>query len=72
MQSWAQYQPLRYSRGVKSESGTKTSPEFARFDALVGKVMSVPPDEVKQRIAQDHETYKPKKKKSKATKTPPR
>lgn len=50
----------------------RTSEEFARFNALVGKVLSVPPGELKQRIAQDSATYKPKKKKRKATKTPPR
>jgi hypothetical protein len=52
----------------------KTSPEFERFNALVGKVLSLPPDEAKRRIEQDHETYKPKrqkKSKTKTTQTPP-
>jgi hypothetical protein len=50
----------------------RTSPEFDRFSALVGKVLSVPPETVKRRLEADRETYKPKKKKDKATKTPPR
>jgi hypothetical protein len=50
----------------------KTSPEFERFNALVGRVLSVPPETVKGRLEADRETYKPKKKKRKATKTPPR
>jgi hypothetical protein len=54
------------------EPGAKQSPEFVRFNALVGKVLSVPSDELKQRIAQDQATFKPKKKKRKATKAPPR
>jgi hypothetical protein len=55
-------------------SSPKTSPEFQRFNALVGKVLSLPPDEAKRRIEQDHETYKPKKQKKsklKTTQTPP-
>jgi hypothetical protein len=55
---------------VKSEP--KPFTEFVRFDALVGKVLSVPPETLKRRIEEDRETYKPKKKKRKATKTPPR
>lgn len=50
----------------------RTSPEFDRFNALVGKVLSVPPETLKRRLAEDRETYKPQKKKRKATKTPPR
>jgi hypothetical protein len=50
----------------------QTSDEFRRFNALVGKVLSVPPEAVKSRLEADRETYKPKKKKRKATKTPPR
>jgi len=55
---------------MKTEA--KTSPEFDRFNALVGRVLSVPPETVKSRLAADRETYKPKKKKRKATKTRPR
>jgi hypothetical protein len=50
----------------------QTSEEFARFNALVGKVLSVPPETLKRRLEEDRETYKPKKKKGKATKNPPR
>jgi hypothetical protein len=50
----------------------KTSPEFDRFNTLVGKVLSVPPETLKRRLEADRETYKPKKKKDKAKKTPPR
>jgi hypothetical protein len=39
----------------------KTSPEFDRFNALVGKVLSVPKDVLKQRIAEDRK--KPKRNK---------
>ena len=62
----------RYDGCMKSS--TKTSPEFEKFNALVGRVMSLPPDEAKRRIEQDHETYKPKKQKKsklKTTQTPP-
>jgi hypothetical protein len=55
---------------MKSEP--RTSPEFDRFNALVGKVLSVPPETLKRRLEEDRETYKPQKKKRKATKTPPR
>jgi hypothetical protein len=55
---------------MKSEP--RTSPEFDRFNALVGKVLSVPPEALKRRLEADRETYKPQKKKRKATKTPPR
>ena len=48
------------------------SEEFRRFDALVGQVMSVPPETLKRRLAEDKETFKPKKKKAKARKSPPR
>ncbi len=48
------------------------SEEFAKFNALVGKVLSVPPETLKRRLEADRETYKPQKKKRKATKTPPR
>jgi hypothetical protein len=48
----------------------RTSEEFARFNALVGKVLSIPPETLKRRLEEDRETYKPKKKK--ATKTPTR
>jgi hypothetical protein len=54
------------------KSSTKTSPEFERFNALVGRVLSVPSATLKRRLEEDKETYKPKKKKGKATKTPPR
>jgi hypothetical protein len=50
----------------------RTSEEFARFNALVGKVLSVPPETLKRRLEADRETYKPQKKKRKATKAPPR
>jgi hypothetical protein len=53
---------------VKATSNT----EFSRFNALVGKVLSVPPETLKRRLEEDTETYKPKKKKGKAKKTPPR
>ena len=43
---------------MKSEA--KTSPEFARFNALVGKVLSVPPETLKRRLEEDRETYKPR------------
>ena len=48
------------------------SPDFERFNALVGKVLSVPPETLKLRLEEDRETYKPQKRKRKATKTPPR
>ena len=48
------------------------SEEFAKFNALVGKVLSVPPETLKRRLEADRETYKPEKKKRKATKTPSR
>ncbi len=50
----------------------RTSPEFERFNALVGKVLAVPPETLKRRLEADRETYKPQKKKRKATKTQPR
>jgi hypothetical protein len=50
----------------------RTSEEFARFNALVGKVLSVPPETLKRRLEEDRETYKPKKKKGKAKEAPPR
>lgn len=50
----------------------RRSEEFARFNALVGKVLSVPPETLKRRLEDDRETYKPQKKKRKATKTPTR
>lgn len=49
-----------------------TQTEFARFDTLVGKVLTVPPETLKRRLESDKETYKPKKKKGKATRKPPR
>jgi hypothetical protein len=55
---------------MKSTAGT--SPEFERFNALVGRVLSVPPATLKRRLEEDKETYKPKKKKGKAKETPPR
>ena len=54
------------------DSDAKRTPEFERFNALVGKVLSVPPETLKRRLEEDRETYKPKKKKGKAKKTPPR
>ena len=54
------------------DSEAKHSPEFARFNSLVSKVLSVPPETLKRRLDEDRETYKPKKKKGKAKKTPPR
>jgi hypothetical protein len=53
-------------------SSPKASSEFERFNALVGKVLSVAPETLKRRLEEDRETYKPQKKKRKATKTPPR
>lgn len=50
----------------------RTSEEFTRFNALVGKVLSIPPETLKRRLEADRETYKPQKKKRKATKAPPR
>jgi hypothetical protein len=41
------------------ETKAATSPEFERFDALVGRVLSVPTAEVQRRIAADK--CKPKK-----------
>jgi hypothetical protein len=35
------------------ETKAATSPEFARFDALVGRVLSVPTAEIQKRIAAD-------------------
>ena len=61
---------MRYSIAMDYEA--KRSPEFARFNTLVGKVLSVPPETLKKRLEEDRETYKPKKKKGKAKKTPPR
>lgn len=55
---------------MKSEP--QTSPEFDKFNALVGKVLSVPPETLKRRLEEDRETPKPAKKKKKTTKTPPR
>lgn len=55
---------------MKSEP--RTSPEFDKFNALVSKVLSVPPETLKRRLEADRETYKPQKKKRKATKSPPR
>ncbi len=54
------------------DSEAKRSPEFARFNSLVSKVLSVPPETLKRRLEEDRETYRPKKKKGKAKKTPPR
>ena len=48
------------------------SEEFAKFNTLVGRVLSVPPETLKRRLEADRETYKPKKKKDKAKKTPAR
>jgi len=48
------------------------SKEFERFNALVGKVLSVPPETLKRRLEEDRGTHKPKKKKSKSRKTPKR
>jgi hypothetical protein len=50
----------------------RTSPEFDRFNTLVGKVLSVPPETLKKRLEEDRESLKPKKKKGKAKETPPR
>jgi hypothetical protein len=55
---------------MKSEP--RTSPEFDRFNALVGKVLSVPTETLKRRLEADRKSYKPQKKKRKATKTPTR
>jgi hypothetical protein len=55
---------------MKSEP--RRSPEFENFNALVGKVLSVSPETLKRRLEADRETYKPQKKKRKATKSPPR
>lgn len=47
------------------------SEEFAKFNSLVGKVLSVPPETLKRRLEEDREKPKlPKKKKT--TKAPPR
>jgi hypothetical protein len=50
----------------------RRSLEFEKFNSLVGKVLSVPPETLKRRLEADRETYKPQKKKRKATKSPPR
>ncbi len=42
---------LRYHIGMETKAAT--SPEFARFDALVGRVLSVPTAEIQKRIAAD-------------------
>jgi hypothetical protein len=48
------------------------SEEFARFNALVGKVLSVPSETLKDRLKEDQATYKPQKKKRKSNKAVPR
>jgi len=48
------------------------SEEYERFNNLVGKVLTVSPEAMKRRLEADRQTYKPQKKKRKATKTPPR
>jgi len=47
---------------MKSEP--RPSPEFAKFDALVGRVLSVPKAEIQKRIADEKRTAKPKKKRA--------
>jgi hypothetical protein len=51
---------------------SRTSPEFDKFDSLVGKVLSVPPEALKRRLEADREAPKSPKKKKKATKKPTR
>ena len=45
---------------MKSEP--RPSPEFAKFDALVGRVLSVSPSQIQKRVAEEKRTAKPKKK----------
>ena len=52
---------LRYHIGMETKAAT--SPEFERFDALVGRVLSVPTAEIQKRIAADK--CKPKKRTAK-------
>jgi hypothetical protein len=47
---------------MKSEP--RPSPEFAKFDALVGRVLSVPKAEIQKRIADEKRTAKAHPKKS--------
>jgi hypothetical protein len=42
------------------------SPEFAKFDALVGRVLSVPKAEIQKRIADEKRMAKPTPKKKHA------
>lgn len=43
----------------------RPSPEFAKFDALVGRVLSIPKAEIQKRIADEKRTAaKPKKKRA--------
>jgi hypothetical protein len=50
----------------------RTSEEFARFNALVGKVLSVPAEEIKRRREEDRSSPKPKKSKRKSKAAPAR
>jgi hypothetical protein len=47
---------------MKSEP--RPSPEFAKFDALVGRVLSVPKAEIQKRIEDEKRTAKAHPKKS--------
>jgi len=47
---------------MKSE--LRPSPEFAKFDALVGRVLSVPKADIQKRIAEEKRTARPRPKKS--------
>ena len=51
---------------------SRPSEEFTRFNALVGKVLSVPPEALKKRLEDDKSAHKSKKNKGKAKETPPR
>jgi hypothetical protein len=53
---------LRYHGRMKTEPAR--SPEFAKFDALVGRVLSVPKSEIQKRIADEKRTAKTRPKKS--------
>jgi hypothetical protein len=50
----------------------KTSPEFDRFNKLVGEVLSVPAEEIKRRREEDRSSPKSKKSKRKAKAAPAR
>jgi hypothetical protein len=55
----------RYAKGVKSD--THTSPEFQKFDSLLGKLLAVPHSELKAKLEEEKKAKEERKPKPSAS-----